>query len=104
MAKLMKTAIGLGAGALLLAGCATGPYYGYDYGPNAGPYDAYPGYGYDYPAYVAPPVVGLGFSYSDGGDGREWRGDRREWHGDRREWRGDRRGDRHHDHPNDYGR
>lgn len=86
-AKLVLAALG---SAVLLGGCATGPYYdryGYDQG--------YGGYGYsDYP--YAAPGVGLGFSYSDSDrsyrhrddrddrDGR-WR-DRRD-HNDRGNWR-----------------
>jgi hypothetical protein len=75
------------AGATLLAGCATGPYYddyGYGYG-HGSPY----GYGYGDPYYYAPgsyygPSVGLGlgFTYSD----RDYRrrGDHRH-----RDWRRD---------------
>ena len=82
------------AGAAVLAGCATGPYYG-DYGYG---YNGY-GYGYDGayygPAYVAP-SVGVGIGYVDRGDyRREWRGDHRDRDG-RHDGRGDRygRGDR----------
>lgn len=70
------------AGAVLLAGCATGPYY-QDYGYGYG-YDGY-GYGPAYygPAYVAP-SVGFGYSYYDYDDRRRWRGDgHRHWRGDR---------------------
>ena len=64
--KALVTAL---AGAALLAGCATGPYYddyGYGYGYGSG-------YGYGYgdpyyaPGYYYGPSVGLGlgFTYSD---------------------------------------
>jgi hypothetical protein len=53
------------------------PYYGYDYAPYYG-YDYAPYYGYA-PGYVAPPVVGFGFSYSN--RDRHWRDNRgRGWH------------------------
>lgn len=94
-AKLLLAGLG---SAVLLAGCATGPYYdGYGYNDpyNRGyvtSYDyGYPGYYSDYP-YVAPGLgVGLGYSYTyidrDRRHGH-WR-DRREWRDrdDRREWR-----------------
>lgn len=111
MAKI-KAALAAIAGAALLAGCATGPYYqdgynGYDNGYyNNGYYsNGYynNGYGYGYgpayyePAYIAP-SVGFGITYVDRDDGhRHYHGDRdgrREWRNDeRREWRGDNRRD-----------
>lgn len=59
----------------VLAGCATGPYYGD------------PAYGYNYgygPAYYDPlyvgPSVGFGYTYYDSDGRRHWRDDhRREW-------------------------
>lgn len=99
MAISRKTLLAALAGAALLSGCATGPYYdeyGYGYG-----YDAYgPNY-YGYPGYAGP-SIGLGFTYSDRDYRRERRGDRREWRGEhrdrdgdgRRDWRGDRQHDR----------
>ena len=92
-AKLILAA-GLGS-AVLLGGCATGPYYD-NYGYN-GYYDnAYgPGYGYAYDPYYVAPSVGLGFGYTYS-DGDYYRGgryrdrdgnwqQRREYN---REWRG----------------
>ena len=77
------------AGAALLAGCATDPYYdnygygysGYNYG-YANP--SYYGPSYYGPAYVAP-SVGLGLSYQD----YDYRRDGR-WHRDDRDRRIDR--------------
>ena len=113
MAKTIKAALAALAGAALLAGCATGPYYddygynnGYGYGNSYGYYDGYGynnGYGYGYgptyyePGYIAP-SVGFGVTYIDRDDNhRHYRGDRdgrREWRNeDRREWRGDNRRD-----------
>jgi hypothetical protein len=101
MEKKVKTAIALGF-ALLVAGCASGPYYtGYGSYSYYEPYAPSPYYGYsDYygaPAFYAyPPVIGGSFYYYDRDDhqrdGRRWRDwDRRDW--DRRDW--DRRdGDR----------
>jgi hypothetical protein len=59
------------AGAALLSGCATGPYYdtyAYDSPYYEQPAPAYryygaPGYYYPYPRYYGPPVT-LGFGYS----------------------------------------
>ena len=76
-----KPLLAAGAAALLLAGCATGPYYQDSYGYGYGPGYAYDGYG----PYYGPSVgVGLGYTYyeRDGGryyrdrDGREWRAER----------------------------
>ena len=86
MAIPRKTLFAAAAAALLLGGCATGPYYGgYGYG-----YDYY-GYGPAYydPVYVGP-SVGFGYSYYDHDGRRHWRGDRD--HDGRRDWHG--RGDR----------
>lgn len=85
MAISRKAILAALAGATLLAGCATGPYYddGYGYG-----YGASYGYGYGDP-YYAPgyyygPSVGLGFglTYSD----RDYRGRGDHRH---RDWRRD---------------
>ena len=90
MAISLKSTFAAVAGAALLAGCATGPYYqdyGYGYGPGyAYPYEDY-GPAYYGPGYVAP-SVGFGVTYVDRDDNR------RHWRGDGRgEWRGDRDGD-----------
>lgn len=91
MAISRKALLAALAGATLLAGCATGPYYDdYGYGSRYGsgygdPYSYAPGY------YYGPSVgLGLGFTYSD----RDYRrrGDHRDrdWHRDRRDrdgWR-----------------
>lgn len=82
-----RALIGLGAAALLLGGCATGPYYGERYAYDDGRYydrpaDVYyerPARYYDYsPSYYSPyyspyyygPTIGLGFSFSHRGHGR----------------------------------
>lgn len=96
MAKTIRAALVAVAGAALLAGCATGPYYQdgygngyYDNGYGYGPSYYEPAYGpmYYEPGYVAP-SVGFGVTYIDRGD------DRRHWRerDGRREWRGDNRG------------
>ena len=70
-----KSILALAAGALLLGGCATGPYYQDTYAYNDGYYyerPAYRYYGPSYapaaPSYYAPryygPPVGLSFGYS----------------------------------------
>jgi hypothetical protein len=78
MAKRTRLTLLALAGAALLGGCATGPYYDnyYGYGPAYG----YPAYGpayYDYP-YAGPSVgIGLGATYIDRDDRhyrRDWRG------------------------------
>jgi hypothetical protein len=84
--KIAKPLLAAGAASLLLAGCATGPYYSDPYGYGYAPGYAYDGYGYG-------PGVALGYTYyeREGGryyrdrDGREWRDNRNE-----REWRRDR--------------
>ena len=82
-----------------LAGCASGPYDSYGYGPGYDPY-YYGGYA---PDYYSGPSVGFGYYYFDGGDGnRHFRGDHHwrdndgRWQGrgdndrgDRGGWRGD---------------
>jgi hypothetical protein len=89
------------AATALLAGCASGPYYGtyssgYDYGYAPG-YYAYdygyaPYYYYDYgPAYYGP---GLAFSYRSG-DGHwngshYWNGTTHSWNGTTHSWNGTR--------------
>jgi hypothetical protein len=87
MAISRKAVLAALAGATLLAGCATGPYYD-DYGYGYG-YDSRSGYGYADPYHYGPgydygPSVGfgLGFTYSD----RDYRrrGDHRH-----RDWRRD---------------
>lgn len=95
MVRPIKSVLAVVAGAAILAGCATGPYYqdyGYGYGPGyAYPYDDY-GPGYYGPGYVAP-SVGFGVTYIDRDDHRRhWRDDRQS-RDNRREWRGDRDGD-----------
>ena len=75
-----KSLLSMLAGAALLAGCATGPYYDYPY-ERSGYYD----HSYDYPPYeyysygpgyyVAPPVVSFGLTYSN--RPRYWYGPRR---------------------------
>ena len=92
MAISRKAILAALAGAALLAGCATGPYYddygyGYNYGPSYGPYY----YGSDY--YYGP-SIGLGLTYSDrdyrrgGHRHRDWRRDGRHRDGrDRDGWR-----------------
>jgi hypothetical protein len=112
----MKTLLAALAGAGLLAGCATGPYYtsgyAYDSYGYASPY-AYgyssPYYGYATPYYgYSAPYYGyagpsIGFTWFGGDHHRDWRGDRdHRWNrgdrGDRgggwRDGRGDRGGDR----------
>jgi hypothetical protein len=83
---LKRTAIAAALGsAVLLAGCATGPYYdgGY-YGYNNGYYGDAPYY-YE-PGYVGPSVgLGLGYSTYDRDYRHQWRD-----HGD---WRDGRRDD-----------
>jgi hypothetical protein len=99
MAISRKTVLATMAGAALLAGCVTDPYYD-GYGYDRYGYDR-PGYGYDgpayygYPGYVAP-SIGFGFTYSDRDDRRGWRGDHRDrdWQRDGRDGRRDGRGDR----------
>ena len=68
---LRKSLLSMLAGAALLAGCASGPYYDYPYERTGyyeypttyyAPYDYY-AYGPGY--YVAPPVVSFGLTYSD---------------------------------------
>lgn len=88
MAISRKALLAALAGATLLAGCATGPYYDDYYA-----YDR--GYGYGYgdpyytPGYYYGPSVGFGLSYSDRDyrrhdhRDRDWRRDR----GDRDGWR-----------------
>jgi hypothetical protein len=75
------------AGAALLAGCATDPYYD-NYGHGYGGYGY--NYGYESPMYYGPayvgPSVGLGLSYYD----RDYRDYRRDHDGRRGEWRGNR--------------
>lgn len=87
MAISMKTLLAATGCAVLVAGCATGPYYdnyGYDYG--------YGGYGpayYGYPAYAGPAVgIGFGSTYYYDDDHRRYHG-RGEWRDrdGRREWR-----------------
>lgn len=101
----MKKSFALGAFALVLGGCAAGPYYGggYGYGNGPGYYGYGPGYyGYGAPAYEGP-SVSLGYYYFDNDGRRQWRdgrdgrdardareGDQR-WRG--RDWNND-RGDR----------
>jgi hypothetical protein len=88
MAISTKSVLAVAGAALLLGACAAEPYdYGYPYGNYAanGAYEDYPGY------YVAPPVVGFGFGFSEF-DHRDHRRDRhegREHHGDHHEWHGD---------------
>jgi hypothetical protein len=73
----VKTAIAVVL-ALLVAGCASGPYYT-GYGSYVEPYAAVPYYGYyDYPAFYGyPAVIGGSFYYYDRDDrhrdGRRWR-------------------------------
>jgi len=88
MAISRKTLLAALAGATLLAGCATGPYYD-DYGYGYGYGSSY-GYGYGDPYYYAPgyyygPSVGFGLSYSN--RDYRYRGDHRH-----RDWRRDGRG------------
>ena len=112
----MKAWITVLASAGLLAGCATGPYYGsgyaydsYDYGTPYGYAYSTPYYGYDYYApsygyyggpywYQTPAIVG-GFSYYGGHRDRgDWhRGRDNRWSGhDGRTWNGTgRNGDWH---------
>lgn len=79
----MKTLLAAVGCAVLLGGCAAGPYYSYDYaqpyayGYDDGPYYYGPGY------YMYAPA--FGFSYYSGGD---WHG--HDWHGH------DHHGDWHH--------
>ena len=89
MAIFRKAALAAAVGgALLLGGCATGPYYD-NYGYNGGY-----GYGYEQPYYgpaYVEPSVGFGVGFADYGGDRHWHhdhdGDR--WHGDRsHDWRG----------------
>jgi len=67
MAISRKAILAALAGATLLAGCATGPYYddyGYGYGNRYGYGYGDPYYGSDY--YYGPSVgLGLGYTYSD---------------------------------------
>jgi len=83
---LLTAAIAVAAG---LAGCATGPYDAYGYGPTYDP-NYYNGYA---PEYYGP-SVGFGYYYYDGDGHRHWRdrgdGNDRRWdrdNGARREWR-----------------
>lgn len=82
MAKRTRLTLLALAGAALLGGCATGPYYGeyHGYGPAYG----YPAYGpayYDYP-YVGPSVgIGIGATYIDRDHRHYSRDHRREWRG-----------------------
>ena len=68
-----------------LAGCATGPYDSYGYGP--GYYDPYYNDGYGAPAFYGP-SVGFGYYYFDNEGRRHWRNEDRS---DGRRWQG--RGD-----------
>jgi hypothetical protein len=85
MAKRTRLTLLALAGAALLGGCATGPYYDnyYGYAPAYG----YPAYGpayYDYP-YVGPSVgIGIGATYVDRDYHHHSRDHRREWRGDHR--------------------
>lgn len=90
----MKSAIAV-VFALLVAGCASGPYYSGGYG-SYGYYDPYPayGYGYDYgygPSYTYDyPLVGGSIYYYDRDDRRDgrWRDGRwRDRDDDRGHWR-----------------
>jgi hypothetical protein len=92
--RILKTAaLAALGGAMLLAGCATGPYY--DNGYYGGAYGYNPAYGYDTPYYYEPGYVGpsvglgLGYSYYDG-DGRNWHDNDRRWSNGRGDnnWRG----------------
>ncbi len=97
MAISRKAILAALAGATLLAGCATGPYYddyGYGYGNRYGYGYADPYYGSGY--YYGPAVgLGLGLTYPDRdyrrhGDhrDRDWRRDGRDRDGrDRDGWR-----------------
>lgn len=85
----MKKSFALGAFALVLGGCAAGPYYGggYGYGNGPGYYGYGPGYyGYGAPAYEGP-SVSLGYYYFDNDGRRQWRDGRDAREGDQR-WRG----------------
>lgn len=92
MAIPRKALLAALAGATLLAGCATGPYYDDYYGyDRAYGYDY--GYGYGDPYYYGPgyyygPSIGLGLSWSD----RDYRRHRDHRHRDHRhrDWRRDR--------------
>lgn len=106
----MKAALAVLAGATLLGGCATGPYYdGYRYDPayGYGYYDYGPGYSYG-PGYYAPgyygypaygPSVGFGITYIDRDRGH--RHGHRDRHGRDRDpdGRRDRGPDREHGNP-----
>ena len=68
---LRKSLLSMLAGAALLAGCATGPYYDYPY-ERTGYYDypyhyyePYEYYSYGPGVYVAPPAVSFGLTFSD---------------------------------------
>ena len=87
----MKSVIAIGF-ALLLAGCASGPYYS-GYGSYSY-YDPYPVYSYGYsPYYYGAPVIGGSFFYYDRDDHRrhgDWRDGRwrdRDRDDDRPRWR-----------------
>ena len=64
---LLAAAIAVAAG---LAGCATGPYDAYGYGPTYDP--NYYGY-YNGSPYYEGPSIGLGYYYYDGDGHRHWR-------------------------------
>jgi hypothetical protein len=107
MAISRKTVLVALAGAALLAGCATGPYYddyGYGYGSPYGYGYGDPYYGSGY--YYGPSVgLGLGLTYSDRdyrrrGDHRhrDWRRDGRDRDG-RDGWRDRGPGDRYYGNP-----
>jgi hypothetical protein len=88
----MKPVIALGF-ALLVAGCASGPYYtGYGGSGDAEPYAYGPYYSYyDYPVYYGyPAVIGGSLFYYDRDeghrDGRRWRDGN--WRDGDRGWRG----------------
>jgi len=93
----MKIFVACAAAIGLLAGCATGPYYGYAYDApyayNYGPAYA-PGYVYE-PYFYQPPLVSGGVVIGGGGGGyhdwhRGWNGDRHNWRAEHGYWRGDR--------------
>jgi hypothetical protein len=99
MAYSMKTALAALGSAVLLAGCAAGPYYDdYGYGYDRSGY----GYGSDYygpgysTGYVAP-SIGLGLTYVERDDHRRYRDDRRDWRNDRRDGWDGHYGRDHHD-------
>lgn len=90
MRRIHKAVLATLAGATLLAGCATSPYYdnGYYGGGYGYDYDAaYGGPYYGSPGYVGPSVgFGLGYSYTDR-DYRRWHNDNNWRDRDDRNWR-----------------